>query len=128
LYDVQHEVLVSIDYGGIFNTSTFEYPLSQLTSTDTILYADLFHHLKQNIAHKDVWNYVNMDLSNSYKTRIKQCHDAIECDAITQEIPPEWNLPNELLKEKLQQLINPVWVNAVWDNFVECLKENLGYE
>ena len=33
LYDIIEEKLVSIDYGGIFNTSTFEYPLSQLTMT-----------------------------------------------------------------------------------------------
>lgn len=128
LYDVCHEILISIDYGGILNTSTFEYFLSQLTSTDTILYADLFHHLIQNVSHKDIWNYVNTVLSDSYKTRIKRCQDAIGCDAITQDIPPEWNLSNDLLKEKLQQLINPLWVNEVWENFVECLKENLGYE
>lgn len=47
MYDVAREQLVSIDYGCIFNTATFEYPLSQLTSTDTILWSDLFHHLVQ---------------------------------------------------------------------------------
>ena len=31
----------------------------------------------------------------------------------------------ELIEEKLTQLTNPIWVNGVWDNFVECLKENL---
>ena len=125
LYDVRSETLISIDYGGVFNTSIFEYPLSQLTATDTILYADLFHHLKQNVSHKDIWNYVDRVLKDCYKIRIERCQDAIGCDAIIQNIPPEWNLSNELLKEKLQQLVNPIWVNDVWGNFVECLKDNL---
>lgn len=39
MYDVGRSQLVSIDYGCILNTATFEYPLSQLTTTDTILWS-----------------------------------------------------------------------------------------
>ena len=54
------DIFVSIDYGCIFNTATFDYPLSQLTSTDTILWSD--------------------------------------------------------------------WTKGVWNNFIECLNENINHE
>lgn len=122
LYEVQNEKLISIDYGGILNTSTFEFPMSQLTSTDTILYADLFRHLSQNKDSQCIWTIVN-DLKTYYHNCIEQCSNCIE--DIKGDIPKEWNVPITLIEEKLTQLTNPIWVNGVWNNFVECLKENL---
>lgn len=43
-------------------------------------------------------------------------------------IPKEWNVPVEIVKEKLQQLFDKQWTDAVWNNFVECLKENIENE
>ena len=96
--------------------------MSQLTSTDTILYADLFKHLSQNKESQCIWTIVN-DLKTYYHNCIEQCSNCIE--DIKGNIPKEWNVPTTLIEEKLTQLTNPIWVNGVWDNFVECLKENL---
>lgn len=122
LYDVQNEELISIDYGGVLNTSTFEYPMSQLTSTDTILYADIFHHLSQGKEHKDVLAFVD-ELRTYYHECVGRCANRIE--DIKKQIPKEWNVPITSVEEKLNQLIAPIWVDKVWNNFLECLKENL---
>lgn len=49
MYDVVHEQLVSIDYGCIFNTATFDAPFSQLTSTITQVWKNFMDCLNENI-------------------------------------------------------------------------------
>lgn len=122
LYNITEEKLVSIDYGGIFNTSTFEYPLSQLTMTDTILYADLFRHLSKN-KEKDNVLIMAKEIRNDYDTCIKNSKQEIK--GILSAIPNEWNISKKIVELKLNQLIDSVWTEAVWLNFLECLKDNL---
>lgn len=116
LYSLEYETLVSIDYGCIFNTATYNYPLSQLTSTDTILASNLFHFLYngQQIDFDDIEKYFRQCIVRSKQaaTKILSC------------LPARWNVPVEIVREKIIQLSSPRWVNAVWDNFKECLNEN----
>ena len=49
LFDVEQNTLVSIDYGCIFNTAMYDYPLSRLTSTDTILASGILGQLKAGV-------------------------------------------------------------------------------
>ena len=123
MYDIQDEKIVPIGYGCIFNTATFEFKLSQLTSTDTILYGDLFRHLVNGmevginkvLSELDwLFTYYNNSLSRS-KTRLINILDLL---------PTEWNLPKTKVEDKLQELFNPDWINGVWENFNECLLEN----
>ena len=123
MYDVVHEQFVSIDYGCIFNTATFEYPLSQLTSTDTILWSDLFRHLLQCADRQTV-----LAKADCLKYDYEKCIDrsnGIIADIIA-DMPQEWNVPTDIVSEKLCQLFNPQWITAVWDNFLECFNENIG--
>lgn len=122
LYDIVVNKLVSIDYGGIFNTSTFEYPLSQLTMTDTILYAELFRHLVKEKSNEDVISMANQ-LKGYYDACITNCEQEIQ--PILDVIPVEWNIPRLVVESKLKQLVNQEWTDAVWLNFLECLKDNL---
>jgi hypothetical protein len=122
MYDIEHSQFVSIDYGCILNTATFEYPLSQLTSTDTILYSDLFHHIIKGTDANDVLKMAE-SLRRNYQYEIQQCQAQI--DFIVSILPPEWAVPSPVLKEKLQQLMDVQWVDAVWNNFVSLLNENL---
>ena len=41
-------------------------------------------------------------------------------------MPKEWKVPAETVKEKLSQLFDEQWIASVWDNFIECLNENIG--
>ncbi len=123
MYDVTHEQLVSIDYGCIFNTATFEYPLSQLTSTDTILWSDLFHHLLQGADRQTSLAIANR-LKVDYEESLDRSKNIVA--EIIAEIPREWNVPTEKVCEKLHQLLDKQWTVAVWNNFMECLNENIG--
>lgn len=121
LYDVSQKRLISIDYGCILNTATFEYPMSQLTTTDTILWSDLFRHLVQNISQTSIDKTI-CELKPYYLDSQKR--SANQTKQIIENLPKEWKVPNGIVKEKLQQLFDRNWTDAVWDNFMECLNDN----
>ena len=121
MYDVAREQLVSIDYGCIFNTASFDYPLSQLTSTDTILWSDLFRHLVQVADRQTI-----LAMVDRLKADYNACLSRITTTEILDEMPKEWKVPAEALKEKLNQLSDEHWTAAVWQNFMDCLNENIG--
>ena len=122
MYDTERSRFVSIDYGCVLNTATFEYPLSQLTSTDTILYSDLFHHLTKSKNTEEVVAIAEK-LKQDYRSKIKQAQEAVE--NATSIIPEEWNVNPQLVDNKLMQLFEEHWIDAVWDNFIELLQENI---
>lgn len=53
----------------------------------------------------------------------KNCKQEIKI--ILNTIPCEWNVPKTIVELKLNQLIDSNWIEAVWLNFLECLKDNL---
>lgn len=125
MYNVLNNQFVSIDYGCIFNTATFEYPLSQLTSTDSILCSDLFIHLTQSIE-SSIFKQLTERLIMEYDRSIQQCR-LIHLEII-EDIPEEWKLPQPVIKDKISQLFDKEWVAEVWNNFIECLNENTSHE
>lgn len=48
-----------------------------------------------------------------------------QVDIITEDIPSDWNIPMNLIKNKLVQLFELKWTEKVWDNFEECLNDNI---
>ena len=122
MYDLVEEQLVSIDYGCIFNTATFDYPLSQLTSTDTILWSDLFQHLAKEQG-KDLIISQAHRLKNYYENCLSKC--LLQINQITAALPNEWNLKQETANEKMNQLFDKQWTEGVWNNFIQCLNENI---
>lgn len=118
MFDVEQNTLVSIDYGCIFNTAMYDYPLSQLTSTDTILAAGIFEQLKAGMKKQSLGM-----ISRYYKQCIDQSQQAI--NDILDTIPTQWNIPQATIKSKLNQLFDPRWVDETWNNFKECFMENL---
>lgn len=122
MYDMVNERLVSIDYGCILNTATFDYPLSQLTSTDTILWSDLFRHLIQNLGCQFIFNIADR-LKGEYEECLGRCNHIT--DDIIYYIPQEWKVPKEIVQAKLIQLLDRQWTVDVWRNFMDCLNENI---
>jgi len=122
MYDVAVGKFVSIDYGCIFNTATFDYPLSQLTSTDTILWSDLFDHLIQG-QDKDNIRSLAKQLKLDYRHSIQVCN-SLKTE-IVDVIPKEWNVPSTVIMEKVEQLFDETWTSEVWNIFIECLNENI---
>lgn len=121
MYDVAHNRLVSIDYGCILNTATFEYPLSQLTTTDTILWSDLFQHLVQGQEIVTIQAIADR-LKEEFRQSIQRA--SVQVNRIIEEMPTEWNVPQGVVKEKLHQLFDERWTIEVWENFMECLIAN----
>ena len=125
LYEIAGERLIPIDYGCIFNTATFDFPMSQLTSTDTILWSDLFQHLKKSVTAAAL-NKMIGSLNVSFLSYVVRCSRQVK--SLLHNIPARWNVPQDTIKNKVQQLFDEAWITAVWNQFIECLNENLGYE
>lgn len=125
LYDVTKNRLISIDYGCILNTATFDYPITQLTSTDTILCSDLFLHLTRGKKKQTFESAIN-ELKDNYNNCIRRCNR--EKKEIISIIPKEWNISTTLIVDKLEQLFEEQWITKVWDNFIECINENIENE
>lgn len=66
------------------------------------------------------------EIESFYSESLKR--SAYQAKQMVELIPKEWNVPVEIIKEKLQQLFDKQWTDAVWNNFVECLKENIEHE
>ena len=122
MYDVGRSQLVSIDYGCILNTATFEYPLSQLTTTDTILWSDLFRHIAQG-QEKTTIQAIADSLKEVFSENLQRV--GVLVNQILDDMPEEWNVPQNVVKEKLLQLLDEHWTAEVWDNFMECLNDNI---
>lgn len=123
LYDVEQENLISIDYGCIFNTATFEFQMSQLTSTDTILYSDLFQSLTQERSFTSIQAMVK-PLRNYYLACVNRSRQLSA--QILEVMPKDWDVPSDVVEKKMEQLFDLEWIEGVWRNFNECLTENIG--
>ena len=63
-------------------------------------------------------------LKTDYDESLRQSSHATT--GIVEEMPQEWKVPAEIVSEKLRQLFDGQWAAAVWENFMECLNENIG--
>jgi hypothetical protein len=104
------------------NTATFDYPMSQLTSTDTILWSDLFHHIANGVEREQIDQIVG-ELEKDYHTWLSSSLQ--QTSVILEEMPEQWHVSTAVVKEKLNQLFDSDWTTGVWKNYMECLKENL---
>lgn len=122
IYDVEEGRLVAIDFGCILNTATFDYPMSQLTSTDTILWSDLFKQIIGGVEREQV-DRILRELKDEYPACLDESFQQVS--NIMEAIPEQWHVPTDIVRKKLTQLFDADWTAGVWDNFVECLKENM---
>ncbi len=123
LYDIENAQLISIDYGGILNNVTFDFPLSQLTETDSILGADIFAHIIKSVSPKQLSEAVTR-LEKDYS----QCLNRSKRQTILlANMPKEWAVPNVKTEKKVEELFSTEWIKTTWQNFVECLKANSNY-
>lgn len=122
MFDLEKSALISIDYGCIFNTAMYDYPMSPLTSTDTILTSELYHYLKKGYATKIITNTFINNLSRYFKSCIKRSKQT--SDVLLKQIPTQWNVPEQVVTEKVAQLFDSAWASSVWDNFLESFIDN----
>lgn len=123
LYDIENERLISIDYGGILNNVTFDFSLSQLTETDSILCADIFAHIIKHISQKQLSDAVEL-LRQDYLICIN--HSKKQSLFLT-NMPTEWAVPSFKIENKVAELFSFSWIESTWENLIECLKSNSSY-
>ena len=123
LYNIEDEQLISIDYGGILNNVTFDFPLSQLTETDSILGADIFAHIIKSVSSKQLTEAVKR-LEKDYMQCISRSKRQ---SVLLAEMPKEWAVPTTKIESKVEELFSQKWINDTWENFVECLKSYSNY-
>lgn len=125
LYSPKDDILISIDYGGILNTGSYVSSMSQLTVSDSILYADIFRKVVKTLAPLEVTNTATA-LFNYYSESINKCKE--KRSIILDSIPTEWNIQKENISKKLEQLFEQAWTENVWKNFIGCINEVLNDE
>lgn len=123
LYDIENSRLISIDYGGILNNVTFDFPLSQLTETDSILGADLFAHIVKSVSPRQLSKAVE-ELQKDYLQCINRSKKQVK---LLKQMPAEWAVPTTKIETKVEELFSESWIKATLENFVECLKSNSNY-
>lgn len=120
MINIDDERFVPIDFGNIFNSSTFDYPLSQLTMSDSLMYSDLFGSMARKYADKLTEDLLN-NIYTSFVNKVAYCKD----NNTLLSIPAEWLIPQELVSRKLEELFSQQWIDSVWDNFNDILQTSL---
>lgn len=131
MYDVQNDDLIPIDFGCAFNTATLELPLSQLTETDSILASDLFLHLRKSVSLERLMEIagrlVNEEMPcclRNVRSVLSEIKADLLGDGAGEIIPKQWGIREQLIAEKMSELLSEQWLIGVKENFIECLKEN----
>lgn len=122
MYDIEKNLFVPIDYGCIFNTATFEYKISLLTETESIIASSLFNHLKSEVHQMEIYNLFQT-LHCYFVESIEKCKNTIFKSI--KSIPAEWDVSNGLIHNKLEELFRTAWTEKVWDNFVDIVNSKL---
>ncbi len=120
LYNLQSHNLIAIDHGCIFNTATFDYNLSLLTSNETILQSDLAYHIFKGIFLDQLVSMIE-ELRIHYGKSVSLSREA--CNSIVGQLPSEWNVPADMVVRKLTQLFDPVWEENCWNAFLEMIRD-----
>lgn len=117
LYDLANERIVSIDYGGLFNSGISGLPLYQLNESDSILSSELYDRMKGSGIH--------FSFDEVYTSFIKNMR---RCRALTRmildSVPRAWNVDMKAIENRLSDLFTDTWVQNTWDNFVAIASVN----
>ena len=123
LYDIENGRLISIDYGGILNNVTFDFSISQLTETDSILGSDLFAHIVKSVSPRQLYKAVEK-LQKDYLLCINRSKRQVK---LLKQMPAEWAVPTVKIETKVEELFSESWLKDTFENFVEFLKINSNY-
>ena len=114
LYDLKQEKIVSIDYGGIFNSGILNNPICQLTREDSIITSNLYYRLKTaNL--QSVVSQMHIDMLRV----VAKCKRSLQ--SVLVSIPVEWNVDTMAVKKKTEEVFSAEWLTDTWFNFKELL-------
>lgn len=137
MYDMVKDNIVAIDFGCCFNTATFDYPLSLLTESESILCSDLFEHLSKGMTREQIMSMADVLLRIGFPSCLHDCETVLTVvqwdDEVNDElycpfIPMAWNIDRRRLTAKIKELLSDEWIARVRDAFLETLNTALQYE
>lgn len=137
MYDMVNDNIIAIDYGCCFNTATFNYPLSLLTESESILCSDLFLHVSKGVSQERITQMTEVLLRIDFPSYLHECQTGkviAQWDDKTNEelgcdfIPDAWNIDRNRLDDKIEELLSDNWVERVREGFIETLNTALQYE
>ena len=116
LYDLRAGNLVSIDYGGIFNSGIMNNRVYQLNAADSIVSSDLFSRLKAAGLQRAMTG-----LYLTYLRLVAKCKKNVSM--LLENVPDEWKVDKSAMQNKLEELFENTWVNDTWFNFKELVEK-----
>lgn len=134
MYDMANDSIIAIDFGCCFNTATFDYPLSLLTESDSILLSDLFDHISSCTPVESINQMAYRLLNNDMMPYLHDCElvkDVVLWDDNTNAelgcpfIPSAWGIDRVRLKNKMEELLSEEWVEKVRNGLIETLNTAL---
>lgn len=134
MYDMVNDNIIAIDYGCCFNTATFDYPLSLLTESESILCSDLFQHLSNGISSERIYQIADILLNIDFPSYLHDCQTGLVVaqwdDEANEElgcdfIPSAWNIDRKRLANKIEELLSEKWISRVKTGFIETLNTAL---
>lgn len=130
MYDMVNDNIIAIDYGCCFNTATFDYPLSLLTESESILCSDLFLHLSNGVSRERILQIADILLNTEFPSYLHDCQTGlvvVQRDEKTNAelgcyfIPSAWNIDRNRLANKIEELLSEKWISRVKTGFTETL-------
>lgn len=115
LFDMKQERIVSIDYGGIFNSNIISNPLFQLNAHDSIISSNLFDSLSR-AGVESVLNTIRF----TYLNNIRNCK--LFAKTVLDMVPKDWDVDISAFEGKVNELFGVSWVNEVWSNYQSIIK------
>lgn len=123
MYDMNQNRFVPIDFGCIFNTATFDFPLSELTYNDTILQSALFQKIRGNMNVDCVRGEVALLLEN-----LKSMSAKVNAASLMKTLPEDWCINKKQIAKKINELFTQNWMNRVEQTFMNYLMDNMNNE
>lgn len=111
LYDLRLWNIVSIDYGGIFNSGILNGSIYQLNREDSIVSSDLYCRLKP----AGFESVVNL-LHTHYSLSVSRCKGMLQ--SVLNSIPEEWIVDRRVIKNKTDELFAVDWIEDTWNNLL----------
>lgn len=117
LFDLRKKNIVSIDYGGVFNSGVFTRPLYQLNESDSIISSGLFDQLK-GLGIERVLSHLRV----SFYSIVDNCKRSVT--NIIETIPATWMIDRSIVENKILELFSPSWINDSLETFVYIINFN----
>lgn len=134
MYDMVNDNIIAIDFGCCFNTATFDYSLSLLTESESILCSDLFLRVAGSTSNERIRQMADMLLNVDLPSFV---HDSQMASVVVQRdddankelgcdyIPTAWNINRTRLANKIEELFSDFWIDRVKSGFIETLNTAL---